>query len=101
MGKRSLSTPRSKVRSALRQLWLRSRERAAALKREGYCCEDCGIKQSAAKGREVRLEVHHVREDGIEWGKMIDYVYRHLLCDPKELEVLCQPCHKQRHEEGN
>jgi hypothetical protein len=32
MGKKLPYTPRSKVRAALRQLWLRSRERAAALK---------------------------------------------------------------------
>lgn len=31
MGKRLATTPRSQVRSALRQLWLRSRERRAAL----------------------------------------------------------------------
>ena len=34
MGKKLLTTPRSRVKAALRQVWLRSRERAAALKRE-------------------------------------------------------------------
>ena len=99
MGKRLPGTPRSKVRSALRQLWLRSRERSAALKREGNRCQCCGVKASVAKGREVKLEVHHLREGGIEWEKMIDYVYRHLLCDPKELEVLCKACHEDEHKE--
>jgi predicted HNH restriction endonuclease len=95
LGKKLPSTPRSKVRAALRQLWLRSRERLAALKREGYCCEECGKKQSRAKGKELYVEVHHL--DGIEWEKMIDYVYRHLLVDPLKLEVMCKSCHDKEH----
>ncbi len=96
MGKRLPHTPRSKVRAALQQLWLRSRERAAALKTAGYRCEECGAKQSAAKGRVVALEVHHM--NGVEWEQVIDYVYRHLLCNPADLEVLCKACHEDRHE---
>ena len=95
MAKKTLHTPRSKVKQALRALWLRSRERNAALKRTGNTCETCGNKQSKAKGREVTLEVHHL--NGIEWEYLIDYVYRHLLCDPKHLEVLCKECHKIEH----
>jgi hypothetical protein len=95
MGKKLPGTPRSKVRAALRALWLRSRERAAAIKREGGCCELCKAKQSVAKGREVKLEVHH--NNGIEWEQMIDYVYRHLLCDPKDLTVYCKDCHGKEH----
>ena len=97
MGRKLPTTPQSRVRSALRQVWLRSRERAAALKREGNCCEECGRKQSAAKGKEVKLEVHH--RNGIEWQNIIEYVYRHLLVDPKHLEVLCKDCHDSRHRE--
>jgi 5-methylcytosine-specific restriction endonuclease McrA len=89
---RKPSTPRSQVRSALRQLWLRSRERQAALKRDQYMCCECGVKQSKAKGREVKVEVHHMAEV-IEWDFLLDYVYRHLLCDPKYLETLCKECH--------
>jgi 5-methylcytosine-specific restriction endonuclease McrA len=96
MGKRLPSTPRSQVRAAMRRLWLRSRERATALKRSGYCCEECGVKQSRAKGREVAVEVHHLDEN-MDWEKLIDYVYRHLLCDPARLEVLCKGCHKKEH----
>src|SRR5574340_656384 len=91
MGKRLVTTPRSKVRTALRQLFLRSREHASALQREHYCCEECGAKQSKAKGKEAKVEVHHL--NGIEWDNIIEYVFRHLLCDPKDLEVLCKACH--------
>lgn len=94
MGKRKASTPRSRVRSALRQLWLRSRERQAALKRDDYSCQVCKAKQSRAKGREVFVEVHH--RDGVtNWDEVIDSVYHHLLCNPDFLETLCKECHKK------
>ena len=97
MGKKLPNTPRSRTRAALRQLWLRSRERSSALKRSLYSCERCGVRQSAAKGREVKLEVHHI--DGVEWEYLIDEVYRVLLVDPSRLEVLCKSCHKKEHED--
>ena len=95
MGKKLPTTPRSRIRSALRQVWLRSRERAAAIKRENGCCERCGAKQSAAKGKEVKLQVHH--KNGVLWEELIDLVFRYLLCDPKDLEVLCEKCHAAEH----
>ncbi len=94
MGKRKPNTPRSQVRSALRRLWLRSRERQAALKRDKYTCQECGKKQSMAKGKEIYVEVHHL--NGIKWEQIIDYIYRHLLVDPKELETECVGCHKSK-----
>jgi len=96
MSRRRPATPRSQVRSALRQLWLRSRERQAALKRDGYICQSCGVKQSKAKGREQKVEVDHL--NGIEWEQMIDYIYQHLLVPPYQLETACPDCHRKRTE---
>jgi len=88
-------TPRSKVRSAIRQLWLRSRERSLALRRDNYTCQTCGKKQSTAKGHEQKVEVHHL--DGIEWEQIIDYIFRHVLVDPSKLETICPDCHDKEH----
>lgn len=93
MGKKQPNTPRSKIRAALRQLWMRSRERAAALKVTGYRCEECGIKQSAAKGKEVKLQVHH--EPKINWNGLIDLIVERLLEAPQF--PLCKNCHEKVH----
>jgi len=93
MGKRLPYTPNSQIRSALRRLFLRSRERAARIKADGYTCQCCGIKQSKAKGREVKVEVHH--RAGVEnWNALFAAVRENLLCDPGSLETLCEECHK-------
>ena len=98
MGKKLKTTPRSRIKNALRSMvWLRSRERAAALKREGYCCERCGGKQSKAKGKEFKVEVHH--KEGIDWEGVTDIVIERLLPDPSELEVLCPECHDKEHKQ--
>lgn len=90
-------TPRSKVRQALRLLWLRSRERAEALKQDKYTCRGCGAKQSRAKGKEVYVEVHH--QNGVDnWELLIDMVYKSLLCHPDDLITLCECCHKKSHD---
>ena len=96
MGKKLPNTPRSRVRAALRQLWLRSRERASALKRDKYCCQKCGIKQSRAKGKEVYVEVHH--KELIDWEALIDLVYERLLVNPEKLTTICVDCHLSLHE---
>lgn len=94
MGKKLLYTPNSQIRSALRRLFLRSRERAAAIKRDKYTCRQCGKKQSKAKGKEFAVEVHH--KDGIEnWEALFLAVRRYLLCNEKDLETLCKKCHKK------
>ena len=90
------STPRSRVRSALRALWLRSRERAACLKAAGNRCERCHLKASVAKGREVGVQVHH-RKGIAGWEAVIDLVFAELLVDPRYLEAICVQCHKEEH----
>lgn len=91
------TTPRSRVRSALRTVWLRSRERSARLKLAGNCCERCGVKASKAKGREVSVQVHHKAAFIKNWEAVIDLVFAELLVDPQFLEALCTDCHKAEH----
>ena len=84
-------TPNSRIRQALRILWMRSRERAAALKATNYCCAYCGVKQSVAKGHEVRLDVHHL--DPVQWEGLFDDIRRRLLHNPDRLAPACEKCH--------
>lgn len=98
MGRKSKHTPRSVIKNAIRRVWLRSRERAAALKREAYTCERCGVKQSTAKGREVKVQVHH--RHGIDWDGVVDLIAERVLQTPDDLEVLCEACHDQEHDRG-
>lgn len=95
MGKKMPNTPRSRIKNALRMVWLRSRERAAAIKRESGCCQRCGLKGSKAKGREVDIVVHH--REGIDWDGITDLVIQRVLQTPDKLEVLCRPCHDKEH----
>jgi 5-methylcytosine-specific restriction endonuclease McrA len=90
-------TPSSKIRSALRRLWLYSPERRSALRRDRYTCQACGAKQSKAKGREVKVEVHH-REGVTNWPHLIDTIRSGLLCAPEQLETLCAECHAKQEE---
>jgi hypothetical protein len=78
-------------------VWMRSRERAAALKREKSTCQCCGRKASKDAGRELKVEVHHV--DGIlNWELILKLIYEMLLCDPGKLRVLCTDCHAAEHD---
>ena len=94
MGKKLPWTPNSRIKAALRQLWLRSRERAAAIKRDNYTCQKCGIKQSRAKGKEVYVEVHH-KQGVLNWDKIYSAIREHLLIEPGGLETLCKKCHEE------
>ena len=87
-----MQTPKTIIVRQLRQLWLRSRERGEALKRAGYACEKCGVKKSAAKGKEQKIEVHH-KEGVCNWDKIIEVIREQLLCSPDKLEALCPECH--------
>ena len=95
MGKKLPHTPNSRIKSALHQLWLRSRERASALKRDKYTCQSCERKQSTAKGKEFKVQVHHV--DGVKWDEMIKYIRERLLVNPEDMTTLCRECHDLIH----
>lgn len=92
MGKKLTHTPNSQIRAALRRLFLRSRERASALKRDKYTCQRCHVKQSRRKGAEAFVEVHH-KEGVLNWEALFAAVREYLLCNPDQLEVLCPGCH--------
>ena len=95
MTRKSDITPNSRIKAALHKLWLQSRERAAAIRRDGYICQHCGVKQSTAKGKEQKVVVHHL--DGVEWENILAYIRRHLLVEPRKLVTLCPDCHKREH----
>ena len=92
MGKKLPHTPNSRIKSTLRQLFLRSRERASALKRDENRCQACGKKASVAKGRVVKVEVHHT--EGIDWQEIYEIVRKQLLCNEKFMRTYCKECHK-------
>lgn len=88
-------TPDSKLQSWIRRyVWLRSRERSFAEKRDGVTCVKCKRKRSAAKGKEVKVDVHHKR-GGINWKPIYEAIRAELLVNPEELECLCRDCHNQ------
>jgi len=98
VGKRLPYTPNSQIKSALRRLWLRSRERASAIKRDKYTCQRCHRKQSVAKGKEFKVEVHHnINSVDINWEELYKVVRKYLLVDPKKLTTLCKECHDEEH----
>jgi len=89
-------TPRSRIVSALRKLFLWSNERDAAKKRDHNTCQHCGRKGSEAKGREVKIQVHHL--EGIaNWEEVIDSIRKNILCSPDSMECICKECHKEIH----
>lgn len=94
---RKLHTPSSQIRTALRRLWLRSRERGAAIKRDRYSCCRCGAKQSKARGREVAVEVHHLH-GVVNWQEIEATIRMFLLVHPDYLQTLCKDCHDLEHE---
>ena len=98
MKKRMDYTPNSRIVNAIRQLWLRSRERSMAVKLAGNTCMDCGRKGSVAKGREVKIQVHH--RAGIDWHGIAQMVRDRVLQTPAAYDVLCKECHDKRHPEG-
>ena len=103
--KKTNRTTKSRIRSHLRVLWMRSKERSTALKRDGYTCQTCGKKQSMAKDHMHKVIVHHKTElrghlegDDPDWTGYIKLLF----CPSEELITLCHPkfgdCHKKAHE---
>ena len=66
-------TSRAKIKGHLRQIWVRSYERASAMKRDNYSCTKCGIKKSTKKGAEVKVQVHHKERIDI-WDEIINLI---------------------------
>jgi len=97
MGKKLPYTPKSKIAGWIRRGWTQSRERAKVLKLAKYTCKQCGRKQSRAKGRIVKVEVHHI--DKINWENVIRIVRDEVLDKPQE--VLCTECHKEETRKQN
>lgn len=87
-------TKKAVIVHALRRLFLQSKERAAALKKQKYTCQGCGIKKSAKKGAEVKVQVHH-KKGILNWDLLVAEIRKYLLCNPEDLEVLCKKCHKE------
>jgi 5-methylcytosine-specific restriction endonuclease McrA len=83
----------------LRLLWLKSRERGTALKRASYTCQTCGKKASQAKGKEVKVNVHH-KNKVQNWTEIAEKIRDELLCNPDDLVVLCKECHDKAHYEA-
>lgn len=90
-------TQRSRVKSALRKLWMMSPERNLAIKNAGRRCQVCGVKASQAAGREVVINAHHIF--GIDWKELVDLVFDRLIRPSDEYEILCEKCHEKEHED--
>lgn len=85
-------TKRAIIISKLRELWLRSKERANALKRDNYTCVHCHRKASKAKDNVFKVQVHH-KHGIVNWDKLETEIRANLLCDIEHLETLCKECH--------
>lgn len=104
--KKKARTVDSRIASALRALWLRDPNRAAALRRARtspgvYGCERCGcdlyLTCKPGDGRE-KPHVHHI--GGVSWQAIYALVKEQLLVDVSRLLVVCKRCHKEIHREG-
>jgi hypothetical protein len=84
------------IKAALHRMWLNSVERRTALKNAEYKCEDCDVKQTKTKDKEVKLQVHHKRGH-VNWARIIAVIREELLVPPEELAALCEPCHDGKH----
>jgi hypothetical protein len=90
-------TARYRIKSVLQRLWMWSPERRNRLKFDNYQCVQCKAKQSKAKGKEVSLNVHHIKET--DWKRIQDVIYEELFVSLDKLECLCKDCHLLYHHE--
>lgn len=89
MSRKKPITPNSVIRSALRKLWLQSRERYAVLKIGK--CRKCGRGKVELERSGIALEVHHI--ENIDWVPVFEAIRKQILVDPKKLSCLCLECH--------
>jgi len=87
-------TPDARIKSALRMLWLRSKERSECLKKANYECSKCGVHASVAKDNVVKIEVHH-KHGILNWDEIYKVIRAQLLVSGDKLECLCKECHKK------
>ena len=93
MAKKLPYTPKSKITSPIRRIWLYSRERKAALNRDKVC-QCCGSDKA--------LHVHHIEPIGKKaWDEIVKLVRKHILVSPDKLTVLCKRCHKIVHKQDD
>jgi 5-methylcytosine-specific restriction endonuclease McrA len=91
-------TKKAVIVSGLRNIWLRSKERANRLKYDSYTCQKCLRKQTKAKGQEFKVQVHHRNGIG-NWDKVIEEMRKEILVDIEHLETLCKECHRETERE--
>ena len=84
MAKKQLRTPNTQIRSAIRQLFLRSRERRRCVM-GADCSECCGTEKPQA---------HHINP--INWERIFRVIREEILND--DLEPLCKECHDKKTE---
>jgi len=92
-------TPNSLITSMLRRLWLFSRERRERLRMDDSTCFTCKRKASVAKGKECKIEIHHI--DHCQMDRIIAVIREELLIPSDGLMTLCKDCHRVEHKKGN
>ena len=92
---------RSRIRSALRKVWMWSEVRrsvkAAARKGRGqYECSEC-------KELFLKVEIDHIRQVGATPGSRVstpedtwETFMNKLFCDESNLRAVCKDCHKRK-----
>lgn len=93
MKKKKKPNTKSRITSALRQVWRFSDERRFALERARlsrgvYQCELCGHK-SGPKG----VQVDHIVPCRLPGDDSWDGFINRLFCPPEGLQVICKGCH--------